>query len=329
MAHQHLKSACCRARVIHYGGKRRQCVSCKRTWTVRPKRRGRKGFRASRAFAPRYFSGDIPTLRVLERRLGCGRGRMQRVMRKSLIAYITKHENKWNGTLPRHGKLVAIADAIWYFVDGKKLTIYLIFLRPTDTNEATILPPVFVSGHEDGEGWTKAWAQVPRRYMSRINALVCDGQWWLVAFGRRRHWVVQRCHFHLLANLQMYLGVRAKERNQKILLLVRGLLATANTAESSRFLLRLARMRNVIRSRGIRRVLSGFETNYRDFQNYIRFPLLNLPTTTNTAESCASSVRALLHRTRGFRGETALRLWITGYILWKKTILCNGKYQQK
>jgi transposase-like protein len=245
------------------------------------------------------------------------------------MRYVEKNRDGWSASLPKHGRFIAVADAIWHRIRGKKITIYLIFLRPVHSNEATIALPVFVSGHEDGKGWEEAWKQIPLAYKRRICALVCDGQWWLIAFGFRQGWVVQRCQFHLLANLQMYLGIRDRKRNSKVLALVYALFTATNSKRSRRILRELKHIRVLSKSRGLRRVLSGLETNHRDFQSYLRYSKLNLPTTTNTAESCISGVRELMRRCRGFRSEETIRLWITGYVLWRKTIHCNGKNQQK
>lgn len=329
MAHQHLKSACCRAQVIRYGSKRRQCVSCRRTWTIRPKRKGRKRLRAPQSLAERYFSGSISTIRTLERRFRWGRDRAQHMARRSLAHYLIKHQNDWSRTLPNRGRLIAIADAIWHRVCGEKITIYLILLRPVDGETAVIMPPVFTRGHEDRGGWQYAWAQLPSAYLRRIDAIVCDGQKWLIAFGYRHKWIVQRCQFHLLANLQMYLGIRDRQRNSNVMTLVYALFATTDQKQSRRILAQLAAIRDTSKSRGMRRVLSGLATNYRDFQSYLRHPNLNLPTTTNAAESCASSIREFMRRCRGFRSRETLRLWVTGYVLWKKEIHCAGKNQQK
>lgn len=329
MRKKHLKSACCRARSIKYGGKRRMCSSCGSTWTIRPQQRGRKRFRVLPDVIERYFSKSIPTIRTFAERNHWNRDRAQQMVRRSLERYVADHASMWLSSLSHHGSLIAIADAVWHTICGEKMTIYLILLRPAGGTEATILLPVFVRGHEDGRGWSYAWDRVPRAYKRRIAALVCDGQQWLTAYGFRQGWVVQRCQFHLLANLQMYLGVRDRKRKSKVLTLVHALLATSNPDRTRRVLGALRKIRIATTSRGLRRVLSGLETNYRDFQSYLRHPNLNLPTTTNTAESCISGIRELMRRCRGFRSKKALRLWITGYVLWKKTMRCNGRNQQK
>lgn len=329
MLKKHLKSACCRAKVISHGGKRRKCAACGHTWTNLPKRRGRKPFRASADLIERYFSGSISTVRTLAEHNHWNRDRAQQMVRRSLANYVAKHEDNWSAPLPNRGRLIAIADAIWHRLDGEKITIYLILLRPVANPKATIALPFFAPGHETGEGWAHAWEHLPNKYKSRICALVSDGQKWLTAFGYRRGWVVQRCQFHLIANLEMYLGVQNRKRNSSILTLVNALFAATHPKRSRDLLTQLAYLRTLSKSRGIRRVLSGLATNYRDFQNYLRYPKLNLPTTTNAAESCINGMRGLMRRCRGFRSEEALKLWITGYVLWKKTIYCNGKKPQK
>ncbi len=328
MIKKHLKRACHHLRFVRHGGKRRRCVVCGRTWTIRPKRRGRKQFRASQNLIERYFSGAIANMRALATYHRWNRDRAQQMVRRSLLRYVESRLRREPSRSP-HGRLIAVADAMWHFVAGEKITLYLIFLRPIDSTEATIALPAFFPGHEDRKGWDYAWNQLPVAYTHRICALVCDGQPWLVAFGYRQGWIVQRCQFHLLANLQMYLGIKERQRNSMVLTLVHALFSTTDQKRSGQILEELRQIRMTTRSRGMRRVLSGLETNYQDFQSYLRYPDLNLPATTNTAESCISGIRGLMRRCRGFRSEKALRLWITGYILWKKTIRCNGKNQQK
>lgn len=328
MLKKHPKSACCRAQIIRYGGKRRQCVSCNRTWTVRPKRRGRKKFRAAANLIDRYFSGSISSIRSLAKHNGWNRDRAQKMMQRSLEHYVARHGNDWQSSLPKNGKLVAMADAMWHHIGKQRITVFIILIRPFCRTEAAIMLPSFWPGHEDGPGWEYAWQQVPNTYKRRICALICDGQRWLIDFGRQQSWVVQRCQFHLLANLQMYLGTRDRDRNSRVMKLVRCLFNTTDRQRSRHILNQLAKYRMMSKSRGIRRVLSGLETNYIDFQSYLCHPKMNLPITTNAAESCIKGIRELMRRCRGFRSPETLKLWIVGYVLWKKSIRCGGKNQQ-
>src|SRR3989338_2810616 len=241
MAHQHLKSACCRALVIRYGGKRRQCIKCRTTWTVRPKKRGRKPAKPPRGLIESYFVHDTPNVRSLARRLGCGRDRAQRLLMKSLVRHVSMHSSDWSKKIPRRGTLIVVADAIWHWLKDKKITIYILLLRPRKDAAALLCPPFFAFGHETAGGWRDALRSLP--------------------------------------NLQMYLGPRQHPRTIAILSLVRQLITTIDEPLITRTLARIGVLKSHSNSRGIRRVLSGLETNYRDFQ-------LNLPTTSNSAESC-------------------------------------------
>jgi hypothetical protein len=328
MTHQHLKSACCRARNIRYGGKRRQCTACRHTWTVRPKRRGRKRIRPSPHLIASYFSRDIANVRTLAKKNGWGRDRAHRILKRSLNQYIISHHTDWLNLMPR-GRLIAVADALWHRIDGRKVTAHIILLRPVHESTAIISPPFLLFGSENRIGWERAFEKLPDAILSRIEALVCDGHAALVALGRRRGWRIQRCHFHLIANLQLYLGSRTNPRAIAAVSLVRTLITTLDQKTASRILRHIHAIRIHTSSRGVRRVLGGLQTHYRDFQTYLRYPKLNLPTTTNAAESCMSSIRDIMRQCRGFRSMKTMRQWLTGYLLWKQVIQCNGKYQQK
>ncbi|OHA08431.1 MAG: hypothetical protein A3A44_00795 [Candidatus Sungbacteria bacterium RIFCSPLOWO2_01_FULL_60_25] len=116
--------------------------------------------------------------------------------------------------VPERGKLILIADAIWYRVGGERSTIYVLLLRPRTGTEAVIWPPYLAPGHEDLAGWKGALAAVPGSIRARIGALVCDGATGVVNLGYRNGWLLQRCQFHLLAAVQNYLttGSRSAQR---------------------------------------------------------------------------------------------------------------------
>ena len=145
MAKKHLKGVCRCEYFIRHGGKRRKCVSCGHTWTIRPKRRGRKQFRAQHNLIERYFSGSIHSIRIFARQNRWNRDHAQQMMRRSLVRYVAKHGSNWRPSLPSRGRLVAVADAIWHRMRKEKITIYLILLRPVRSNEAAIMLPVFFS----------------------------------------------------------------------------------------------------------------------------------------------------------------------------------------
>src|SRR5438132_9297316 len=65
----HAKSRCCRAKIYHFGSRRRQCSQCKRTWRIRKKQRGRKPRRA-RPGTLKAVLLDGRTLKTLAPRYG-------------------------------------------------------------------------------------------------------------------------------------------------------------------------------------------------------------------------------------------------------------------
>lgn len=328
MAIKHQKSLCCKEKIIHFGGKRRQCVKCRKTWSLYQKKRGRKRHRVSLNLISEYFSRNIPNIRTLAKRRSWGRDRAQRLLIRSLKNHLFLKKDEWQKLLSNKVKLIAIADALWHRVDGKRITIYVIFLRPINKEVAVICPPIFVSEHENRFGWETAFLSLPESILSSIVALVCDGHTALVAIGRKNGWLVQRCHFHLIANLQMYLGPRRSPRSIAVISIVRRLITSLDKKIIEETFNKIQLIHKQSYSRGTNRVLGGLLTNYQDFQTYLIFPELNLPATTNVAESCMSGLRGLLRQCRGFRSQEAMQNWITGYILWKQTIKCNGKHQQ-
>src|SRR3990167_1503103 len=50
----HAKSPCCRARVVKFGARRRQCAFCKKTWRLRKKKRGRSRLRGNSPLLLRF-----------------------------------------------------------------------------------------------------------------------------------------------------------------------------------------------------------------------------------------------------------------------------------
>ena len=325
MTSYYSKSRCCNAVIIRYGGKRRQCTGCKKTWTIRPKRQGRKVIQSPPHLIVSYFNRAVSNVRALAKQCHWGRDRAQRMLARSLRKYVVYHNQDWMRFIPKHDRLIAVADGIWHRIGKGKITVYMILLRSVKSDRAIICPPVFLPGWEDRNGWEHAFASLPDAIRSRICSLVCDGHIALVALGRRKRWHIQRCHFHQIANLNMYLGSRNSVTAKTILALVRQLIITANPAVSREILAKLRYIRGTSKSRGVRRVLGGLETHYRDFQTYARHPHLSLPSTTNSAESCISGVRDLMRRCRGFRSWNAVCAWLTGYTIWKRSIQCNGK----
>lgn len=327
----HAKSPCCRASIQRFGQRRRRCAKCCRTWRVHKKRRGRKQKRVNQSLAISYLERSIPSLRIIAKQKGCSKDSIQVMLRRSLELYVKQRKKQWWLSLKSGGSLIAVADAIWYHVGKEFYTIYIILLRPVESTEAIICPPVIIQGREDFNGWEQVFNSLPRCLKKRIIALVCDGATSLVNLARLNKWIVQRCHFHLIASVQNYLttGPRSAYRDYAFYVLdtVRELLRTNDSKNVQRLRRKLWEIRLKSKSRGIRRVLGGLIKHYKDYHAYLNYPELNLPTTSNSVESFIQCVRDLMYRCRGFRSYTTLNNWLTVLSLFKKTIRCNGKNQ--
>lgn len=328
MNKKHEKSACCQAAVIRYGNRRRQCVSCKRTWSVWRKRRGRKKKRINTVFVKEFLGREISSLASLSRKRGVSPSLMQKKLKRSRDKLIKS--TPW----PRvpAGQLLMIADAVIERIERKWYTVYLMLVRSIADNEAIILPPLIVSGTETAGGWKKAMDSLPSDVTKNVIALVCDGHNGLLTEAKWRGWLLQRCQFHLLARIQSRrsrwkIG-RHKAEAKTIFRHVRFVLEHPNKNELAKSIEILEELSWTSTSPEIRRVLSGFVRNFMDYRLYLNRPDLHLPVTNNTAESLASSIADLKHRMRGFPTLDSFSKWIIALLKYKKKIACNGFHQQ-
>lgn len=330
---QHTKSSCCNAKVNRFGQRRRLCIACRRTWRIRQKKRGRKALRAGEDLVLRFFQKRLPPLRVVAKARGCGKDTVQLRVKKSLAVYLKKHGNDWLALLVSPSPLIAVADAIWYRVQGQRYTIYVILLRPIKSDQAVICPPVIVKGHESIPGWREALEALPKSLEKRIVALVSDGVGSLLSLVKARPWVIQRCHFHLISAVQNYLTTGPRSRNRqyafRVMHLVQEILTCADQGKLQTLTRALAKIRTESRSRGLRRVLGGLLRDLADYHAYLNFPELHLPATSNTAESFIQCLRDLMYRCRGFRSLESLQTWLKGLAAFKSTMQCNGKKSTK
>ena len=333
MKNLHAKSPCCGAQIQRYGQRRRRCGSCHKTWRIRHKKRGRKTKRVQPKLIIDYLEKKLPPLRILARRKGGGKDAIQVSLRQSLKYYVRSQRNKWRLQLRDQVLLIAVADAIWYRIKGQRYTIYIILLRPLSWKEAIICPPIVLPGHEGRPGWKKAFDSLSIDLKTRLKAVVCDGAISLVTLIKDNGWLVQRCHFHLLAAVQNYLTTSSRSIHQEyawyVMSIVQKLIQTNKQSEVKPL---IKELRNIIRqssSRGLRRVLKGLITNLTDYHAYLRYPDWCLPTTSNSAESFIQCLRDLMYRCRGFRSLTSLMYWLKAAAIFKKTIVCNGKKSTK
>jgi hypothetical protein len=326
MRKKHKKSVCCGLRIIKFGSKRRQCVGCKKTWRIWKKKVGRKKKRISTELVKSFFRHEISSMSFISRKKSMSESFVQKEMIKSRDLFVKK--TSWQ-EVP-DGDLLLIADAVVEMVENKWRTIYLILARSIKDSQAIILPPFIISFVETPFGWHQAFENVPPAILGRVRAVVCDGHRGILYEARDRNWIVQRCHFHLIARIQSrrsrYALSRNKEESKKIFNHVGVVLKSTEQKEIQKSLNILEEIGWISKSREIRTTLNGFATNYKNFRSYIDYPELNLPITSNTAESLASTIADLKRRMRGFPTMNSFEKWIIALLKFRQNIKCN-KYQ--
>jgi len=201
-------------------------------------------------------------------------------------------------------------------------------LRGLGDTDAVVLPPVIIQGIENQENWRTALNTIPKRESERIRAVVSDGHVGIINFAKGHFWIIQRCHFHLLSAIQHRRSRRHTARfpaeGMEIWTQVKIVLETYSQEETTSALKKISLMSLTTTSRELRSILRGFVKNYRHFRSYINYPNLNLPITSNTAESFIGRISELLHRLRGLSSCSSLEKWIEALTKYKKQIKCNG-----
>ena len=276
----------------------------------------------------KFLNREIASLESLARNRNRSSAYMQSRLKKSREMFIST--TPWPVT--PLGQLIMIADAVIEYIENQWRAVYLMLVRPVDGTEAVILPPFMVDGTETAPGWKAAINSLPLTVKKRVIALICDGHVGLLAEAKRHNWLLQRCHFHLLARIQSRRSrwkiARHKVEAGNIFHHVRRVLEHPNGNQLEKSLMALKGIGEISTSPEIRKVLSGFVRNFKDYRAYLKYPYLHLPTTNNTAESLASSIGDLKHRMRGFPTLDSFSRWIIALLKFKKKIKCNGFYQQ-
>src|ERR1700690_3004668 len=121
MVARHAKSPCCGCKVRRFGGRRRQCSDCKKTWSIRKKKRGRPRIRPRNAVIERTLLGRY-TLRQLAKERGLLSAPTLRYrFRQALVRFVE---------LPRQYRvpnepLILLADGMRFQFAGKPWVLYL------------------------------------------------------------------------------------------------------------------------------------------------------------------------------------------------------------
>ena len=316
----HVKSPCCQARARHFGGKRRQCTQCKKTFRIRPRRRGRKRIRHTERYVKHVFDHDFQVKHLTRGTLPLAA--VQKRFQGALSSVVSKPRSM----RIRGKRLVLIIDGRWHTFQGKRWTMYFLAVKPTDRDEAVILDPILRPGKESVQAWKELiGTSIAPSVKNRIVALVSDGiaggKGLAMGFG----WRHQRCHFHLLKELEKRRGKRKQisgwtEREQ-IYQDIRALLRT-QTPTRIRFLTRRLKQRAAKKEcpRKIRMIVNNVLDELSAFHLYLTQPEWNLPNTTGVMESLGNTIRAGV---RKVRTPASLIRWATAVVRSHPKFVCK------
>lgn len=326
MNHHTTNEACTHPKSIKFGARRRQCSSCRATWTVRPKKRGPKSVKRRLVSLEKTFVEKL-TLVQQARRSTVSSDALAKRHAASLVALIDRpwpHE-------PPAGSLILVMDAIWFKKDEERYTVYLTGLRAVGEDPLHFLRPVLRSGNESQKQWQEIVREIPEETRKRVLALVSDSFTGAAAIAREHRWIFQRCQAHLLLRLETLCGdnkrtVSWREGRQELKALMYALINTPDETKAGRiadqlFLLGQDRQcplkLNMIVTETLRYL--------PEFRSCYLHPDLRLPATTNALENTNGRIRNLLNRARGCRTPESLIRWITGFLWFNPMVTCRPK----
>lgn len=314
------KSKCCRAKIIRFGGKRRQCVACRKTWRVYPAKRGRKIKRRQLSYLHHVLSHGLAVKHLALH---------SRLSSEAIYKRFTKNlenELKQKRRLYFRGKkLILIIDAEWQYFRGHLWTLYLLAIKPVGAQTVTIVDPLLKQGKENVSDWEKLVDTLPDTVKKRICAIVSDGIRGIEGLSTRHRWTLQRCHFHLLSTLQKMRGKRAttvgKLTREKIYSLTQLALSELDERRFDKICRQLARLAKRDECpKKMRMAIREFLRHRTDFRSYLEYPELFLPKTTSVMESVNSFVR---RRARTVNTPRAWHKWAIAAIRFKSKFACK------
>lgn len=227
--------------------------------------------------------------------------------------------------------LILIADAKVKFIEKKWHSFYLMLLKRPGDDFAAIAPPYHQEGTETANGWHNAIESLPESVKSSIKAIVCDGHRGLVNYAKWHKWLIQRCHFHLIASVQgrrsKWKRSRHRQEGDDIYRLVKYVLTAKEETNIIQYINQIEDIGWQTKSPQLAKILSGFVNNYKDYRTHLYHPELNLPRTSNSVESLIGCAENLISRAKGFCTLPSFLNWLNALIKHKKKIKCNGFYQ--
>lgn len=294
----HKKSQCCGAKIIRFGGKRRQCTVCKKTWSGHLAKRGPKPRRKQCSYLKKVFNHGF-RVKQLSLHSKLSTDAVYKKFAKNLNFVVSQERI----IRIRGSKLILVIDAQWHYFKKELWTLYFLAIRSADSRTVTILDPFLKQGKENATTWNEIFNQLPLSIKKRIIALVSDGIRGIETIADNNDWIIQRCHFHLLSALQKRRGKRATTPGRLIREEIYNSVKLVLVDTSTRRLNILCRRLAVLAQeegcpRAMKMIVRDFLRRLPEFRAYLDYPELNLPTTINVMESVNSFVREKTKTTR-------------------------------
>jgi len=319
----HLKSPCCRETIQHYGGKRRRCARCGKTWTIRPKKRGPKEIRRFKNPVTEVLLQGI-TLTAWAEHHNITIATASEQFHRHLSRFVATSIN----LIIPSGPYVLLVDGLWFTFKKQNWALFLLALKPVLESKAYFLNPVLLPGGESYENWAYALSTIPQEFKKQIKAMVSDGFRASKRIILEQGLIHQRCHFHLIAYLQVRRGRRKKglkgiSVREAVYQTVIKLLKVQDTVKVivfSNYLRELAKRSDCPKS--MQMIVAEFLRTLSEFRAYLNYKDLHLPTTTGSVETMCKLIRK---RAGTVKTAKALKLWATALVRLKSPITCNGK----
>jgi Transposase, Mutator family len=315
-----MKSKCCGAKTIRFGGRRRQCSVCNKTWSVRSAKRGPKQRRMKCDYLNKIFNHGFKVKQLsLNSKLSVD------VIYKIFANNLNVVVEQKRIVRVKGSKLILVVDAEWHYFKKKLWTLYFLAIKSTGAQTVVILDPILMPGKENTATWNEIFNQLPKSIKKRIIALVSDGIRGIETVTENNGWIIQRCHFHLLSALQKRRGKRASTPGRLIREEIYNSVKLALVEISTRRLNILCRRLALLSKedgcpKAMRMIVRDFLRRFYEYRAYLDHPELSLPTTTNVMESVNSYVR---EKTKTIKTPNAWHKWAIACARIKSKFTCK------
>lgn len=288
-----------------HGDRRWRCTQCRNTCRRPQRKRGRPRVRGFRPKTTKAFLTGTCTVQSIAHRTHRSYGATHMRLQRGLATLV---HGEGATRIPVNGKFILIADAKWITVCGRRLSIYVILLRPVSRSIAATIVVLPRWEWESERGWRAALLLLPGCVRRRIVGATLDEHHGLrnavpaLCDDGTSPLPIQWCQFHCIAELQLKLGKKAIKRNVWTAIAWEVARSALHEPHPDRRVIWVRLLQLVTRiprcpektQRGIQWFLSRLDSTTVVF---IR-PSLRLPTTTACAESMCNLLRTLLGRVR-------------------------------